>query len=206
MYPVHVALAIHSFVRVVSFSVNTSVLYDELKGGIHKATIATTVPSIGRALHKFLLWQCDHLTSNKFVNAFNCAYCRESPATSCMPLFNNNKLQTKGNRFPMTAWVTTVLTCMRVATLIILFKDNIDKLWFAVKYGVCLFALFSSLWGNFTSNYSYFSSCSRKKKSYKVSTGQNRRRAKTNFPTMVKQKRLGVMQHLINVSLEKEFS
>jgi len=181
MYPVHVALAIHSCVRVVSFSVNTSVLYDELKGGIHKATIATTVPSIGRALHKFLLWQCDHLTSNKFVNAFNCAYCRESPATSCMPLFNNNKLQTKGNPFPMTAWVTTVLTCMRVATLIILFKDNIDKLWFAVKYRVCLsFSL--SVWGNFTGNHSYFSSCKRKI-SYKVSTDQNRRSAKKKtFP------------------------
>ena len=182
MYPVHVALAIHSFVRVVSFSVNTSVLYDELKGGIHKATIATTVPSIGRALHKFLLWQCDQLASNKFVNAFNCAYCRESPATSCMPSFNNNKLQTKGNRFPMTAWVTTVLTCMRVATLIILFKDNIDKLWFAVKYGICLFALFSSLWGNFTSNYSYFSSCRRKKYHTRFQQARIGEEQKQTFP------------------------
>ena len=103
-----------------------------------------------------------------------------------------------------TNYKRRVLTCMRVATLIILFKDNIHKLWFAVKYCVCLsFSL--SVWGNFTGNHSYFSSC-KWKISYKVSTGQNRRRAKTNFPTMVKQKRLGVVQHLINVSLEKEFS
>lgn len=55
MYPVYIALAIHSFVWVVSFSVDASILYDESKCRIHKATIAATVPSIGRALHELLL-------------------------------------------------------------------------------------------------------------------------------------------------------
>jgi hypothetical protein len=69
MYPVDVTFPIHGFVRVVIFSINASVLYDEVKGGIHKPTIAATVPSISRALYKLLLRQRHHLTSNNLVNA-----------------------------------------------------------------------------------------------------------------------------------------
>ena len=69
MYPVDVALSIHSFVRVIIFSINASVLCDEVKGGIHKPTIAATVSSISRAIYKLLLGQRHHLTSNNFVNA-----------------------------------------------------------------------------------------------------------------------------------------
>lgn len=70
MYPVDVTLPIHSFVRVVSFSINAPVLYDKIKCGIHKPTIAAAVPSISRALYKLLLGQGHHLTSNNLVNAF----------------------------------------------------------------------------------------------------------------------------------------
>jgi hypothetical protein len=40
----------------------------------NEPTIAATVSSIDRALHRLLLGQSDHLSGDKLVNAFNCAY------------------------------------------------------------------------------------------------------------------------------------
>jgi hypothetical protein len=54
-YPVDITSAIQGFVRVIIFSINATVLYDEIEGIIHKPPIAAIALPIGVTLHKLLL-------------------------------------------------------------------------------------------------------------------------------------------------------